>query len=175
MTQHLMRVGLSSVAIATTLALACASEQVSSVPAPEASPAEQPTTEQPATEQPTEDAATGEEKTGTFVSAEAPTSGTVKLVAQEGQATIELDETFKTSEQGPDLVVVLHKSADVVGETTPPTYPLNEGDYVYIADLEAFSGAQSYPVPEEIDVSQYQSVTIWCRKFNATFGSAALQ
>ncbi|MEO0377400.1 MAG: DM13 domain-containing protein [Cyanobacteria bacterium P01_A01_bin.17] len=168
MAQNLMRKGLTGFAIATSLlVMACASEQVSSVPAPETSPTEQPAADAPA--------AAGEEKTGTFVSAEAPTSGTAKLVTQEGQTTIELGEAFKTSEQGPDLVVVLHKSADVVGETTPPTYPLNEGDYVYIADLEAFSGAQSYPVPQEIDASEYQSVTIWCRKFNATFGSAALQ
>ncbi|PZD75365.1 hypothetical protein C1752_00374 [Acaryochloris thomasi RCC1774] len=167
MAQHLMRKGFIGFAIATSLLMmACTSEQVSSVPAPETSPTEQPAADAPAAE---------EEKTGTFVSAEAPTAGTVKLVTQEGQTTIELGEEFKTSEQGPDLVVVLHKSADVVGETTPPTYPLKEGDYVYVADLEAFSGAQSYPVPQEIDASEYQSVTIWCRKFNATFGSAALQ
>jgi len=71
--------------------------------------------------------------------------------------------------------VVLHKSADVVGGAEPPAYPLNEGEYTYIAELEAFSGAQTYPVPEDVDVSEYQSVAIWCRKFNATFGAATLQ
>ncbi|MBP0016513.1 MAG: DM13 domain-containing protein [Cyanobacteria bacterium SBLK] len=30
-------------------------------------------------------------------------------------------------------------------------------------------------MPANIEVSQYQSVALWYRRFNATFGSAALQ
>ena len=170
MVQRLIRTGFSRVAIATSLlVMACASEPVSESPSPATSSTEQPAPEQPAAE------ATATEKTGTFVPAEVLTAGTVKLVMKDDQAVLEFDAAFKTSDQGPDLVVVLHKSADVVGESKPPAYPLNEGDYVFVADLEAFNGAQTYPIPEEIDVSQYQSVAIWCRKFNATFGVATLQ
>ncbi len=155
----------SSVAIATALlVIGCASEEVASVPSPTTSP----------TEQPTADTAT-QAKAGTFVAAEVPTSGTAKLVTTDGKTTLELDDAFKTSDQGPDLVVVLHTSADVVGESEPPAYPLKEGDYVYIADLKAFSGAQTYTIPDNIDVSKYKSVAVWCRKFNATFGAATLQ
>lgn len=166
MAQNLMHRQLSSLVIATSLFIVgCTSEKVSSVPSSITSPTEQLTADTSATE----------DKTGAFVPAEAPTSGTAKLVTKDGQTTLELDDAFKTSEQGPDLVVVLHKSADVVGESEPPTYPLKEGDYAYVADLEAYSGAQTYAVPQEIDISKYQSVAIWCRKFNATFGAATLQ
>ncbi len=113
-------------------------------------------------------------KSGNFVSGEHPTQGTVRVVSQNGKTLIELDSTFKTSEMGPDLVVGLHRSSDVIGSTTPPAYPLEEGDYAVIAPLKKFSGAQSYEVPKTINVADYKSVVIWCRKFNATFGAANL-
>ncbi|MGK7956423.1 MAG: DM13 domain-containing protein [Crocosphaera sp.] len=114
-------------------------------------------------------------KVGSFVSGEHPTEGTVRLVSEEGQTLIELDSDFKTSEMGPDLVVILHRSSDVIGSTNPPAYPLKEGDYVVVAPLSQFSGTQQYIVPEDIKTAEYQSVAIWCRKFNATFGAAIVQ
>nr|WP_198648332.1 DM13 domain-containing protein [Cyanothece sp. BG0011] len=36
-------------------------------------------------------------------------------------------------------------------------------------------GMQRYVVPEGINIANYKSVAIWCRKFNATFGSAVIQ
>jgi hypothetical protein len=114
------------------------------------------------------------ERTGTFVSGEHPTEGTVRLVTRNGQSSIELGEDFATSELGPDLVVILHRSNDVIGSTEPPAYPINEGDYVVLAPLQAFKGAQSYPIPSTVNLADYQSAGIWCRQFNAMFGAAAL-
>ena len=114
-------------------------------------------------------------KVGSFVSGEHPTQGTVRLKSEKEQTLIELDSNFKTSEMGPDLVVILHRSPDVIGSTKPPFYALQEGDYVVIAPLSQFSGTQQYIVPEGINVAEYKSVAIWCRKFNATFGSAVVQ
>jgi hypothetical protein len=88
---------------------------------------------------------------------------------------LELDEAFQTSSMGPDLVVVLHRAEDVLSTTEPPAYPLQEGNYIILAPLESFSGAQSYPIPENVNVDEYQSAAIWCRRFNATFGAATLQ
>jgi hypothetical protein len=84
------------------------------------------------------------------------------------------DEAFSTSD-GPDLVVVLHRSANLVAESTPPAYPLNEADYVVIAPLTSTTGTQEYVIPAEIDLSAFESVAIWCQAFNATFGAATLQ
>lgn len=114
-------------------------------------------------------------KVGSFVSGEHPTLGTVRLVSDTEQTFIELDSDFKTSEMGPDLVVILHRSSDVIGSTKPPAYPLQEGDYVVIAPLSQYSGTQKYVIPKEINVTDYKSIAIWCRKFNATFGAAVVQ
>lgn len=112
---------------------------------------------------------------GQFEAGEKPTSGGVQLVTANGATTLEFDDTFTTSESGPDLVVILHRSADVLEGTEPPAYALQEGDYVVLAPLQAFRGAQSYSIPAEINLSDYASVGIWCRRFNATFGVATLQ
>jgi hypothetical protein len=114
-------------------------------------------------------------KVGSFVSGEHETKGNVRLVSEKGQTFIELDSNFKTSELGPDLVVILHRSRDVIGSTNPPAYPLKEGDYVVVAPLRQFSGIQRYLIPDSINLAEYKSVGIWCRKFNATFGAAVLQ
>lgn len=113
-------------------------------------------------------------KSGSFVSGEHPTQGTVRLVNENGKTFLELDQGFKTSNMGPDLVVILHRSSDVLGSTKPPAYALKEGDYTLLAPLQKFSGAQRYAIPATVNLSDYQSVAIWCRKFNATFGAAKL-
>lgn len=114
-------------------------------------------------------------KFGTFVSGEHPTKGTVRLVHRDEKSTLEFERNFQTSELGPDLVVILHRSNNVIGSTQPPAYPIQEGEYVIIAPLQQFSGTQSYTIPDNINPADYQSVAIWCRKFNATFGAAVLQ
>ncbi|KAM3094447.1 DM13 domain-containing protein [Phormidesmis sp. 146-12] len=112
---------------------------------------------------------------GNFVNGEHPTQGKAEIVNQNGKRILQLNDQFKTSTSGPDLVVVLHRSANVIGETTPPAYPLKEGDYTVLAPLKEYSGAQSYEIPENLTLDGFQSAVIWCRRFNATFGSAALK
>jgi hypothetical protein len=113
-------------------------------------------------------------RSGAFVDGEHPTTGTVRLLKQGGTTTLELDGAFSTSTSGPDLVVALHRSGDVIGSTTPPAFPINEGDYVVLAPLQSYSGAQSYAVPPEIQTDDFESAVIWCRRFNATFATARL-
>lgn len=114
-------------------------------------------------------------KTGKLSSGEHPTQGSVRLVTENNQSWIELGPDFATSELGPDLVVILHRSADVLGSTQPPAYPINEGDYVVIAPLQSFTGAQRYTIPAAVNLADYQSAGIWCRRFNAMFGAATLR
>lgn len=113
-------------------------------------------------------------KSGTFVSGEHKTQGTVRITTKDGKSIIELGQSFKTSDSGPDLVVILHRSDNVIGSTQGPSYPLNKGDYVIIAPLQKYSGVQSYTIPNNINLADYKSIAILCRKYNATFGAAKL-
>ena len=113
-------------------------------------------------------------KSGNFVSGEHPTQGTVNITTKDGKSFLELEQSFKTSESGPDLVVILHRSDNVIGSTKPPAYSLKNGDYIIIAPLKKYSGAQTYSIPNNINLADYKSAAIWCRKFNATFGAANL-
>ncbi len=114
------------------------------------------------------------QKSGTFVSGEQTTEGTVSIATKDSKSFLELGESFKTSESGPDLVVILHRSDNVIGSTNPPAYSLKDGDYIIIAPLKKYSGAQTYSIPNNINLADYKSAAIWCRKFNATFGAAKL-
>lgn len=113
-------------------------------------------------------------KSGSFVSGEHTTQGKVSLTTKDGKSSLELEQSFKTSESGPDLVVILHRSDNVIASTKPPSYPLKPGDYIILAPLKKYSGAQKYPIPNNVNLADYKSAAIWCRKFNATFGAANL-
>ncbi|MEH1886110.1 DM13 domain-containing protein [Nostoc sp.] len=113
-------------------------------------------------------------KSGTFVSGEQTTNGKVSITIKDGKSFLEIDDSFKTSESGPDLVVILHRSDNVINSTKPPSYSLKKGDYIILAPLQKYSGAQTYSIPQNINLADYKSVGIWCRKFNATFGAASL-
>ena len=124
---------------------------------------------------PTETTATSAvSRSGAFASGEHATQGAVTLVSEAGTQTLTFDDAFATS-SGPDLVVVLHRSATVLADTTPPAYPLVESDYVVLAPLATTNGTQEYTIPADVNIEEYQSVAIWCQAFNATFGAAALQ
>ena len=107
-----------------------------------------------------------EASAGQFVSVEHPTSGQVSIIEEDGVRYLEIGEDFQ-SDRGPALEIILHKS-DTVG------LQIEEGSYVSLGELQSFNGAQRYIIPEAIDLTQYQSVAVWCQEFNATFGYAPL-
>ncbi|MBW4632138.1 MAG: DM13 domain-containing protein [Iphinoe sp. HA4291-MV1] len=106
---------------------------------------------------------------GTFVKAEQPTSGTARIVTENGQQYLVLDSSFQTSSQGPDLHVLLDASEK------PPMKYQNFSSYVNLGKLEKFKGEQRYPIPAAINLSNFKSAVIWCRMANATFGYAPLR
>ncbi len=106
---------------------------------------------------------------GTFVAAEKPTTGTARIVIEKGQRYLVLDSAFQTSDQGPDLHVLLDPS------NKPPAQYQDLTQYVNLGKLQKFAGEQRYPIPAAVDLSKFKSVGIWCRMANATFGYAPLQ
>ncbi|GAB4377281.1 MAG: DM13 domain-containing protein [Elainellaceae cyanobacterium] len=170
---HWLMIGLISL-----VAVGCAGGSVSdSAPEPGSESPIAQTSETPiAQTSPTSSEASSQEviKSGGFESGEHPTQGTAQIVNEGGESFLVFDDSFQTDD-GPDLVVILHRSNDLLGSTEPPAYPINEGDYVVLAPLQSVSGTQRYAIPADVAIDEYQSAGIWCRQFNATFGAATLQ
>jgi hypothetical protein len=106
--------------------------------------------------------------TGTFVAAEQPTAGSARIVVENGQRYLVLDGNFKTSNQGPDLHVVLDPAQQ------PPLHYQDKANMVNLGKLQKFAGEQRYAIPANIDLAKFKSVGIWCQMANATFGYAPL-
>lgn len=108
-------------------------------------------------------------KSGSFVTTEQdhPTQGTARIVTENGQRYLEFDSAFDTA-TGPDVVVILHRGSEIAVKPSAQ-------DYVVLAPLQSFSGAQRYAIPDNLDVEDFQSVGIWCRQFDVTFGYAAFK
>ncbi len=77
-------------------------------------------------------------------------------------------EDFRTT-NGPALVVYLarHPSPSSAADVT-------DGGFVKLGDLKGNVGNQNYRVPDATDISEYNSVVIWCELFGVLFSPAAL-
>jgi hypothetical protein len=56
-------------------------------------------------------------------------------------------------------------------------YLAKDGDFrngVELGVLEQFSGTVSFDIPQEVDLSAYDSVVIWCEQFDVEIGRADL-
>ncbi|MFE2164605.1 DM13 domain-containing protein [Streptomyces sp. NPDC059447] len=108
---------------------------------------------------------------GSLISHEHTTTGTVKIVRlPDGSHTLRL-EGLDTS-NGPDLRVWLTDAP--VKEGTAGWRVFDDGKYVSLGKLKGNKGDQNYPIPADVKLSEYSSVTIWCDRFDVSFGAAAL-
>jgi hypothetical protein len=103
---------------------------------------------------------------GNFVDSEHPTKGLAEIVTQNGKNYLRLNKAFR-SDEGPDVFVLLHR------EDSPKEY--KKSDYVSLGRLQKTKGKQLYRIPNEVNITEFKSVAIWCRQFNATFGYAPLK
>ncbi len=77
-------------------------------------------------------------------------------------------ENFRTT-NGPDLVVYLakHPSPASADDVT-------DGGFLSLGKLKGNVGNQNYLLPDNIDISAYGSVVIWCELFGVLFSPADL-
>ena len=104
---------------------------------------------------------------GNFVKSEKATTGKAKIVNMNGKRYLKFDKAFSTGD-GPDVKVILHKNSSVPAN-------IKEGNYITLARIKSFNGAQTYAIPDNVNLDEFKSVGIWCEEFNATFGYASLQ
>jgi hypothetical protein len=85
----------------------------------------------------------------------------------DGKRALRLTE-FETS-NGPDVQVYLVATNDATDNET-----VTKADFIHLGALKGNVGDQNYELPAEVDLTKYQSVTIWCRRFGVNFGTAPL-
>ncbi len=101
-------------------------------------------------------------RTGSFESYAHETKGKVTILKSAGGFVLRLSE-FSTS-NGPDVHVLLSKTSD----------PTNIAGSVDLGSIKGNQGDQNYTLPAGTDPNQFNSVTVWCKRFDVSFGGASL-
>jgi hypothetical protein len=78
---------------------------------------------------------------------------------------------FKTS-NGPDVRVYLVKGTNAANSD----FIKAGGDnFVDLGPLKGNIGNQNYTIPANVNLDEYKSVSIWCRRFRVNFAAAPLE
>jgi Electron transfer DM13 len=108
---------------------------------------------------------------GTFVSHEHTTTGTARVLrTPDGARYLRLDDLDTSN--GPLLKVWLSDAPVVAGTTGWRLF--DRGRHADLGPLKGNKGSQNYPLPADLDLTGYRSVTIWCARFHVSFGAATL-
>jgi len=110
-------------------------------------------------------------ETGTFHGKVHQTSGRATIY-QEGNGKLVLRLTnFKTS-NGPDVHVILVAAKDADDDAN---FLKSDTQRLELGKLKGNEGDQNYEIPSGTDLAKFQTVSIYCERFNANFGAAPLE
>ncbi|WP_128434105.1 DM13 domain-containing protein [Streptomyces cyaneus] len=108
---------------------------------------------------------------GDLISHAHATAGTVRLVRlADGSHVVRLEDLDTSN--GPDLRVWLTDAPVKDGRAGWGVF--DDGEYVSLGKLKGNKGSQNYVVPKDVDPARFSSVSIWCDRFNVSFGAAEL-
>jgi Electron transfer DM13 len=106
---------------------------------------------------------------GEFRSLEHGTTGVaVILQIEDGSRFLRL-EGLKTS-NGPDLRVILTDQP-----VSDDWHVWDDGAYLDLGALKGNVGSSNYAIPDDLDLSGFDTAVIWCRRFSVGFGVAPLE
>jgi len=108
---------------------------------------------------------------GTFISHEHSTAGTARIITLEDGSRV-LRLVGLDTDNGPDLKVWL--AAAPVIEGRDGWFVFDDDEYLSLGALKGNKGNQNYAIPDDADISDLTSVTIWCERFSVSFGAAEL-
>ena len=110
-------------------------------------------------------------ETGTFHGKVHNTSGRATIYQEaDGHLILRLTN-FKTS-NGPDVHVVLIAAKDADDDAN---FLKSSTERVELGVLKGNEGDQNYEIPAGTDLKKFQTVSIYCERFNANFGAAPLE
>lgn len=108
---------------------------------------------------------------GEFITHEHATTGTAEVLQlPDGSRVLRLGNLDTSN--GPDLRVWLSDAAVKPGRDG--WHVFDDGAYLSLGKLKGNKGSQNYTLPAEADLDTYTSVSIWCDRFNVSFGAAEL-
>ena len=110
-------------------------------------------------------------RTGTFHGKVHQTSGRATIYEESNGKLILRLTNFKTS-NGPDVHVILVALKDAEDDAN---FLKNHTDRVELGPLKGNQGDQNYDIPAGTDLAKFQTVSIYCERFNANFGAAPLE
>ncbi len=109
---------------------------------------------------------------GSFVSHEHETTGSVRVLGLPGGRRVLRIEDLDTS-NGPDLKVWLTDAP--VRSGRDGWFVFDDGRYVDLGRLKGNRGSQNYDLPAAVDLRELSSLSIWCDRFNVSFGAVQLR
>ena len=105
---------------------------------------------------------------GSFHSNAHETIGTAAILSlADGRRILRLKNV--STSNGPDVRVYLVAASDVADDET-----VKKAGFVELGPMKGNKGDQNYELPATVDLAQYRTVTIWCKRFSVNFGSAPL-
>jgi Electron transfer DM13 len=108
---------------------------------------------------------------GQLISHEHATSGLVQVYGlPDGSRVLRLQD-LRTS-NGPLLKVWISDAPVLDGPAGWSVF--DDGRWVDLGDLKGNIGGSNYPLPADVDLAELSSVSIWCDRFNVSFGAAQL-
>ena len=110
-------------------------------------------------------------ETGTFHGKVHSTSGRATIYQEEDGSLILRLTNFKTS-NGPDVHVILIAGKDADDDAN---FLKSGVERVELGPLKGNEVDQNYQIPNGTDLSKFQTVSIYCERFNANFGAAPLE
>lgn len=108
---------------------------------------------------------------GMFISHEHSTAGTARIITLEDGSRV-LRLVGLDTDNGPDLKFWL--AAAPVIEGRDGWFVFDDDEYLSLWALKGSKGSQNYAIPNDADISDLTSVTIWCERFSVSFGAAEL-
>lgn len=110
-------------------------------------------------------------ETGTFHGKVHSTSGRATIYQEENGKLVLRLTNFKTS-NGPDVHVILIAVKDADDDAN---FLKSGVERVELGALKGNEGDQNYDIPRGTDLRKFQTVSIYCERFNANFGAAPLE
>ena len=93
-------------------------------------------------------------------------------IYQEADGKLVLRLTKIKTSNGPDVHVILVATTDAMDDAN---FLKDNTEKLELGKLKGNEGDQNYEIPAGTDLTKFQTVSIYCERFNANFGAAPLE